>query len=704
MNQPQKISSRFWDDDRKVIDPSRRANITMATERLPNPVFGDGLWDMNALVGRVNLAPSAARINFDKHFPDPMRHLTARELAMQRLNRPLNAVGATPTRIPAVTTIIYAINSLRLFFDFMDDHGLRTLAEIDQPFLNRYILYLRDRKDVTAHHVATRIGVIFWLYEARSVLTSGGIQFLPWPNLTASQIFNLASGIENKTPRIPETIMQPLLKWAIDYVYNFADEIITNYYLTLVSRRYHLRQIEQMPGLRGLKERQTRLRYALVQVPDYAHRPYIEQDFTPTSSGLTLYGIPLTKPAFSSLASEAEDLGLNLIDVSTSPGILNATGKPWRPPFNTPLDMIQECRNLISACYIVCAYLSGMRDSEIQGMKVGCVSVLRDADGTIVRRYVSAAQYKGRSINGQERTWVVTEHVAKAVEVMTRLGSAERRAKGVDQLFIFLHNTKIQSTPNLKNQANAYINDFISHVNDVLVPWANHELAQTIPIHQFRPLSTRMFRRTVAWYIANHPYGTIAGMLQYGHLSTQMFEGYSGTSEAGFRQEVEAERALARMADIIEMYEEFKVGKKPAGPMAPTLNGEFQLARDTSHDFPGKIVDIERRNKMLGNWSRQLYPGLLADCFFDPGQAHCLTHVDKADRKEPVSGFCNPHCKNACWRNRHLGVWQAALDDVDKLAKKNRLSEPQRMILSEKKREYRNVISQIKEANNGIAS
>ena len=51
-------------------------------------------------------------------------------------------------------------------------------------------------------------------------------------------------------------------------------------------------------------------------------------------------------------------------------------------------------------------------------------------------------------------------------------------------------------------------------------------------------LTTRQFRRTIAWHIANRPFGTIAGMIQYKHASVAAFEGYAGSSRTGFRAEV----------------------------------------------------------------------------------------------------------------------------------------------------------------------
>ena len=64
-------------------------------------------------------------------------------------------------------------------------------------------------------------------------------------------------------------------------------------------------------------------------------------------------------------------------------------------------------------------------------------------------------------------------------------------------------------------------------------------------------ITTRQFRRTIAWHIANRPFGTIAGMIQYKHASVAAFEGYAGSSASGFRAEVENQRALGQLDDLL---------------------------------------------------------------------------------------------------------------------------------------------------------
>jgi hypothetical protein len=110
------------------------------------------------------------------------------------------------------------------------------------------------------------------------------------------------------------------------------------------------------------------------------------------------------------------------------------------------------------------------------------------------------------------------------------------------------------------------------------------------------------------------------------------------------------------------------------------------------------VIDERRREKMLEHLRTRLYPGLLADCFFEAKEAQCLRHVKEDDRREPVNGVCDPHCENACWANKHLAAWTHSLEDVTRLGRRNRISSIQRGILRAKADEYASIIKKIKEA------
>jgi len=172
----------------------------------------------------------------------------------------------------------------------------------------------------------------------------------------------------------------------------------------------------------------------------------------------------------------------------------------------------------------------------------------------------------------------------------------------------------------------------------------------------------------VAWYIANRPFGTVAGKIQYKHASIAMFEGYAGASASGFRREVEQERALGRLDDIVEHYEDFRRGLKPTGPASVRILREFERVRYELDDFPGRVVDLGRVRAMLGHLARTLHVGFLNDCFFEPATALCLDQDRATDRSAPILTHCSPdRCPNSCITSRHLAPWKASIAEADAL-------------------------------------
>ncbi len=71
------------------------------------------------------------------------------------------------------------------------------------------------------------------------------------------------------------------------------------------------------------------------------------------------------------------------------------TDQPWRSRFDAKMLLVEE-RMLQAACYIVCAYLTGMRDAEVQAMRAGCLDVQRSEDGLIERYRIRSTIYKQR--------------------------------------------------------------------------------------------------------------------------------------------------------------------------------------------------------------------------------------------------------------------------------------------------------------------
>ncbi len=60
-----------------------------------------------------------------------------------------------------------------------------------------------------------------------------------------------------------------------------------------------------------------------------------------------------------------------------------------------PDSLAELSRLLQAACYVIIAFLSGMRDSEVKHLRRGCLQVIRDADGRPYRWKLASLAFKG---------------------------------------------------------------------------------------------------------------------------------------------------------------------------------------------------------------------------------------------------------------------------------------------------------------------
>src|SRR3546814_9186274 len=89
------------------------------------------------------------------------------------------------------------------------------------------------------------------------------------------------------------------------------------------------------------------------------------------------------------------------------------SGRPWRERFDAKT-LAHEERMLQAAAYIVCAYLTGMRDCEVQAMRRGCLSIARSEDGLIERHRIRSTIYKRRAAVGERSE----EHTSELQSLM----------------------------------------------------------------------------------------------------------------------------------------------------------------------------------------------------------------------------------------------------------------------------------------------
>jgi hypothetical protein len=669
--------------------------------------YGDTIWDLGPAVFRENARRCHVTVHFDT-VEDAAAARSLREYLYARLNVDLPGYR---TRLPPAG-IRQAFNRARRFFEFVRaELGACDLARVDQALLDRYAKSLREGQ-LRPVIVAQLLEVVFDLYAYRAALPTAALSIEPWPGRLRSEVagYRFVAG-ENRTPRMPEEVIAPLLAWSLKYVTLFAPDILAarSELTRLEARRTALAAEDAaLPPDERRARRRARVSAYLDErrrqgrgVPLWttAHNGTVRRDpvtgeVTPPINWLLLHqhaGVDIAGEAKAHLAlstGAADLIEAAVAAIGTEAGGMGTpitvdpdTGRPWRARFDAKT-LSHEERMLQAACYIVCAYLTGMRDCEVQAMRSGCLCLSRSADGLIERHRVRSIAYKAKLGQGEPAEWVTIAPVADAIRVLEQLCARAAAARGTNTLWPVLdlgRAGKIYVSAEIVRQLNA----FRDHLNAQFAT-ADAPIIAPGPMGVPWRITTRQFRRTIAWHIANRPFGTIAGMIQYKHASVAAFEGYAGTSRSGFRAEVEAERLLGQIDDILAYFDERQAGASLSGPVAARIGRTLDAAATALQPLPGMIADRGRLRVLLASTARTLHVGVLADCFFDPATALCLHRATDPDRSAPLIALCEPtRCPNACVTARHRPAWAHAADDARVLLKEKRLSALQRAVMKQ---------------------
>lgn len=681
---------------RKVLLPAELKARWPPSVQLPN--YTDAVWDLSPL-----LPPSTRRTMAIVRFTsceDPEVSAALRDFLHIRLN-----YAAPPHRQQLLPLHLSGVFYLarRCFRFVKDELGTLNVSQIEQPHLDRF---LRQLIEEGRSPISISNHVVVWqdLHLFRTKLATGGLSFFPWGGRAATAV---AGGPrrpkENRTERIPEHIVQNLLFWALRYVEEFSSDILAareelsraecasramlaaDMRLSLQSRADVRR--DRISGF--IDDRRAAGRGLPVCTADDG-RNHIGRGRPNYAMLSLLLGDPdrtwlsncRTTSLFDAALKELgpEEGGLNVVC-----GFSESLGRRWKSGFNQAA-VLRESRLLQTACYVVCAYLTGMRDSEVQSMRRGCLSSVRSEDGVIERYVITAEKAKGRSHERPLAEWVAIEPVASAVRVLECL----QKEGGEGKLWEIIDGLKVKGGyQTISYGINRYLKIFALHLEQEFGVDLREAGGQR---WRFR---SRQFRRTMAWHIARRPFGVVAGKIQYQHASVAAFEGYAGTSASGFRDEVEEELAIAQLEGLLEYRSDRLNGQPLSGPGAPRVEAMLAELDSTLGDLPGLIADSSRIRSLLKTPARTLFIGLLSDCFFKEETALCLKGTRSGTRR-PVAALCAPtRCANSCISRRHLAAWRGAAAHALDALKVRGLSRAQREAIREDLHRIDTVLSEL---------
>lgn len=629
--------------------------------------FRDPQWPLRPAI--LQRSQKAHTLNFEA-IPTRYRHL-AKELCFAMLSGPL----PPGERRPALATVHNVLTGLTPFLAWLDTlpprpgrqtpPALAGLTGTDLEAYQRHLLAVAPGRTTRDQ----RRAAVRQLWRYRHAMLTNRLPFDPH-HVEGWDEPRRRGPSENTTDRIPEAVHGPLLAWAMRFVDDFADDI-----LLAVNHRTTLRSTDRRRPPGRPPGATSDVRAALRSLLDH----YLSQG-RPLPGRAGKVNIRFLAMTLGCVCSSVERFRTDIEAVAAQVGISDRSyfdipitgrldGQPWLEGIVTDHTFANSVtiltRMLQAACYITVAFLSGMRDPEIKHLRRGCLSVQQDRDGRAYRWTVHSLAFKGENDPaGVTATWVVGAPAARAMNVLHRLQPAD-----TDLLFARLphgpgSHSGDETTPLSAGGTNRQLASFIEWVDDYCTTRGRHD---TIPLinGQRWQLSTRQFRRTLAWFIARRPGGVIAGAIAYRHLSVHMFEGYAGTSDSGFRAEVESEQALARGEHLLAMFD-IHEHDNLAGPAAEEATRRLTEFGDQARFRGSLILDERRLTRVMARNDPAVYPGKYVTCVHKHETALCQHRRDSRGALRPDQANCQPlACRNVALTADNITTWRQEIERID---------------------------------------
>lgn len=386
-----------------------------------------GLFEAHATTIRLNLRRAPAP------FRDPVKHYPWQVINRAPARR---QQGDLPAQL-ALSTLPLLLPRLTGFTFWLGCHHVGSFGAVTEQHLDSYLSDVVNSETSSEHKAELLIEVRrLWSYREQLPDSMGLPAAPPWGGERPRDLLGLrVRSAVNRTPRIHADTIDPLLLWALRFVEDFAEDIIAAFeeHLRLWPRGSNAAPWIRAPR-RDAKNVETEL-YAYLDrlratsgalpgrrrgdgtlVVDWAH---LTRHFS--ASDRAVERVP-------QLRHLIDRSGLPVADAAylETPITAQVDGVPWRTRPISYHEAPQLAALLRTACFIVIAYLSGMRTGEALNLERGCVSHDPTTGLWLIsgRRFKGARDEQGNKIaEGEQRRdpWVVAEQAAHAVTVLQRL-------------------------------------------------------------------------------------------------------------------------------------------------------------------------------------------------------------------------------------------------------------------------------------------
>jgi integrase len=643
-------------------------------------MLDDDIWNLGDIEGlSVQMSrPASTRLDFTA-ITDPRWRLAAKEYLFARLapGHPEVAVLPRAFRVPlTISSCQRRLAETTRWMNWLTAQRVPSLRDVTQDHCDRYLAERHLRKDAAGTVIGTleasvarvAAAVIIELASYGDLLSTDRYRdgFTPWNGRSSSQVAGMRPPAENKTPLVSQDVLQPLLAAALYMTSTIAPHLVTLPPQVQQRRREDAQLSEAAASPARIEQALRRHADAgepLEAVRDIDVRTRLRQGWNP--------GDPLLNVSFKALAREAGTgrtrprvlaKARPLIEQTLA---LVGTAKPWgrqaghvpraddtgTTPWTLPLDE-RDIRDLTgyahTACLLLTAALTGMRESELMELRHGCRSTSHHGDG-MTRYQLKSKLIKGQPLGGTSEEWVVIEAVHDAIGMAEQLS----RLIGVPEDLVFGRFSLDLRYPWFRD-------------------WVNDPAGQRLGLTPIPAgnVTLRMLRRTLARELAYRPGGLLAAKIALKHVSVVTTEGYAarpGGAQGKFLAEIAEDEAGRNLQIVLAEFRSYQDGIMPAGPGAREL-AEFFASIDkdlAGHETaaPRVVASDQHVLNLLSKRARVLHLAVANYCWFtDPSRALCLKMAGTPAAEKPLAGMCDSaRCPQATHHPCHRPVWADAV-------------------------------------------
>jgi integrase len=346
------------------------------------------------------------------------------------------------------------------------------------------------------------------------------------------------------------------------------------------------------------------------------------------------------------------------------PSAYSLTGSRLEKGVRSLRQLGKELSYLQTACFVLIAFATGMRLSELLSLREGCCKTETEP-GQPDLVWLHSRVFKMQGVpTGRKTKWLGGPICAKAVQVLERLGKRVRQKARVSYLWMPIpskYGRYPTRAPLMAPTILMRLKRFVAMLG------LKNSNGSTFHLHP------HMFRRTFARYVVRYDTTNLLALKEhFKHISLSMTDYYVGNDlELWLLLEEETERVS------IESFDKALRADQLAGPGGARLKKKIDQAIAEGRlqkEFRGEAGDHLRKRiiRDLVESGQHIYPCAASNyCWFRADSALCT------DGNRPILKHCNPGaCLNSIITLEHKPHWEKVKHDCEELMEQKPQAEP----------------------------